>query len=62
MSTRVRAPRALARMFVTYAVISLVPVLLLGLVLAHSLRSEARARTGSLRGNPRRPYRRGATP
>jgi diguanylate cyclase (GGDEF)-like protein len=44
MSDRARAPRAIARLFAVYAVISLVPVLVLGLVLASSLRSEARQR------------------
>jgi diguanylate cyclase (GGDEF)-like protein len=42
MGTRVKAPRSTAPLFAIYAVISLVPVLVLGLVLAASLRSEAR--------------------
>jgi diguanylate cyclase (GGDEF)-like protein len=44
MKAHVVAPRSPARLFALYAVISLVPVLVLGLVLAHSLRGEARKR------------------
>ena len=44
MKAHVVAPRSPARLFAIYAVISLVPVLVLGLVLARSLRDEARER------------------
>ena len=44
MKAHAVAPRSPARLFAIYAVISLVPVLVLGLVLARSLRDEARER------------------
>src|ERR1700730_17260276 len=44
MSPGLNAPRSLGRLFAGYAAISLVPVLVLGLVLAYSLRGEARSR------------------
>jgi diguanylate cyclase (GGDEF)-like protein len=44
MKSSLTAPRSTARLFALYAVISLVPVLVLGLVLALSLQGEARKR------------------
>ncbi|HEX4189237.1 MAG TPA: bifunctional diguanylate cyclase/phosphodiesterase [Solirubrobacteraceae bacterium] len=44
MGLRLAPPRSAVRLFAVYAVISLVPVLVLGLVLALSLRGEARQR------------------
>ena len=44
MDVAVRGPRSLVRLFVTHAVTSLVPVLLLGAALAVSYRNEARRR------------------
>ena len=44
MVRRILRPRSAARLFSTYAAISLVPVLVLGLVLAASYRNEARDR------------------
>jgi hypothetical protein len=44
MDAPVRPPRSLGRLFVTYAAISVIPVLVLGLVMAWSYRGEARQR------------------
>ena len=44
MTRPAAAPRSMVRLFAVYAVISLVPVLVLGLVLASSYRHEAKRR------------------